>query len=138
MLTISPYHVIDNVFADPGFILNTARCQVFNPPTKDDNWKGLRTNELLSDCIYPAINKVFIKEEPPPYSCRYRVRYYGHILLKDLRPVDQSWWHRDPNNCVFAGVIYLNEEPEPDSGTEIILPCGKNVTVDNKFNRLLF
>lgn len=137
MLTISPYLVIDNAFTDPEFALDMARQLEYKPPTKSDNWKGVRTNEIRSDYIYPVINKVFIKEDVPTYTFRYRLRYYGHILYEDLRPREQDWWHRDPNNCVFAGVIYLNEEPEPDSGTEIKLPSGENIIVDNKFNRLV-
>ena len=137
MIVLAPYSIIDNALTDPVSISNIARQEKYYPPDENVYWRGLRTNNLSHDCIFPAINKVFTFSDLPPYTFNYRMDYTNHILFKDVRPPEQSWWHRDVIDTIFAGVIYLNEHPEPDSGTEILLPNGENIIVENIFNRLL-
>jgi hypothetical protein len=65
---------------------------------------------------------------------RYIVESHLHFAPA-LIPYYDAWWHQD-SGCLFAGVIYLTKNPEPESGTLLRLN-DKEIVAENVFNRLV-
>lgn len=148
---LTDFIIVDNIFANPDEIIEFAKKQQFIPrelheDSKKSFYVGLRSKSIdtLSDEMYHKINtEIFTKCTEQIYSeTSNRVTYgfgfqtspYFHILYENEQPTDK-WWHKDPD-CIWAGVIYLNKNPRPNTGTSVIID-GKKVDVENKFNRLV-
>jgi hypothetical protein len=117
--------------------LNLRKGHLNVPDFLTGYWKGFRTNLLhkidekfFADLMNQIFNKA-LNVHPVRYD--YNVMAQFHIIPNGLK-FDDSWVHSD--NAFFAGVVYLNKEPESNSGT-IIEIDGKQQTVENKFNRLV-
>ena len=93
-------------------------------------WKDLSTEIVFKSLAYTmGQNKTFHVD----------ISWDATIFFHQLREEDKyqdSWYHIDPK-LVYAGVVYLNKNPKPDSGTFIIKDDKTKVEVDNVFNRLV-
>lgn len=87
--------------------------------------------EIFTKCankIYPdSTNKIL-------YGFGFETSIFFHLLTEQDKPND-TWLHQDPD-CIWAGVIYLNKNPQPDSGT-IVYRNGEKIIVPNQFNKLV-
>lgn len=125
------YFVIDNVFDDPDEISELAKQMEYY--TNEDRmldgiklatdssyfpesfWRGFRSKDLM-----------LFENGPCNFNIIPEFVNYG---------IDQKyWWHKDL--CTWAGVIYLTKNPEPDSGTIIVID-DKEIVVENVYNRLV-
>lgn len=142
---------VKNVFDNPDEIIEFAKQQEYLTKEKHDTlqktfYSGLRTKSLsvINERLYHNINsEIFTKciEQLYPdtankilYGFAFETSTYFHLLTEDNQ-FEESWIHQDPN-CVWAGVIYLNRNPKPNSGT-IVYRNGEKVVVNNEFNKLV-
>ena len=142
--------VVDNIFSNPDEILTKCREQKFysledHPETQPGIvWKGSRSLDIIgldSNFFNPLfgrmIDKVILStygRMGPNVQRHWTYRSYLHLLTDSDIPSDK-WIHRDPD-CVYAGVIYLQPNPEPNSGT-IIYKDGEENIIENVYNRLV-
>jgi hypothetical protein len=144
--------VVDNFFSQEQLneVLNdAASCDYwianehpYRPQGGILNWDGIRSRSLLdinkeryssiiSDAITKSVNQSF-GDNPSKFSFNWKCRIYFHKLNEEYK---DSWAHRDLDT-IFAGVIYLNENPPANTGTTIITQSGIQ-QVENMFNRLV-
>lgn len=127
-----PYYTKEN-FAFPGLnIVND------NGIPKGD-WRGFRTQNMF--LTMPKRSKTMMDNLLVKIFGNFKFDYYGqtygHIATEKMTkeiPTEKRW-HKDQFEQ-FAGVIYLNENPSPNSGTYLFLNDGV-IQVENIFNRLV-
>ena len=136
----------DNYFDNAEELRDLALSTRFYTPEEMDydvGWRGYRTDELRelkNDMLEVSCQKIrdelmrlyqfeIDKEEG---------NFYFHIALTNtkttLEDFDLSKFHTD--NSRYAGIVYLNPNPPPKTGTTIIIN-NKNNDIENKFNRLV-
>lgn len=114
-------------------------CNEPIPKSMDASWRGYRSqrlSELNYNLFRDIFNEIFGKlliEVKPYFNFSYGINSHLHFLPSFAKK-DDDWWHDDPD--LLSGVIYLNKNPEPNSGTMLLLN-NKEVTIDNVYNRLL-
>jgi hypothetical protein len=135
--------VIDDFFKDPDSIIEFANQQVFEENDFEKTksyWQGLRTKELHSIDIHRTnkitnefFNRIFINEYKLTY--KWKSTFYFHRLGSSEK-FNYKWIHIDDINCMYAGVVYLNKNFSPDTGT-FIIKNDKIIPIENKYNRLV-
>jgi hypothetical protein len=90
---------------------------------------------LFSDTVNKILDKVSIQSfgKRIKYSFEWNGNATFHILDQS-QIFNKNWFHVDAS--AYAGVIYLNKNPQSNSGT-IITHDGNEQIVDNVFNRLV-
>jgi hypothetical protein len=112
----------DNFLANPKGVVNFAN-QLEYWQQKDGKWPGTRTLEL-SDVNPNFKNKIcqeILKNyySLPPQACDIRL-YFQKVKPyheDQYHPYNLGWVHVD--HTIFGGIIYLDEEPEDDTGTTL-------------------
>lgn len=141
MIIFEDYRIIDNAFNDPYKIINYAKKLPYREPYSDESWLGFRTNKLETGYaefarneIVPVITKALAVDNLPEthYTVSYSMYSGFHQLPEDT--TSQIGWHQDKE--LLAGVIYLNESPPENSGTEFLIN-DEIIKFDNIFNRLV-
>jgi hypothetical protein len=144
--------VIDNALDDPYELMSKSRdinfftnesipLQGFNLNVTGEKpsgiWAGYRSEPLHkvdSDLFEKTITELLTKVINVP-NYRYVASSFLHISDGSITNTE-AWWHTD-TNVLFAGVLYLNQTPEPNSGTIIVTDQGEQI-IENKFNRFVF
>lgn len=142
--------VVDNIFHNVDEILKNCKNQKFydledHPETGPGIvWRGKRSEDLVSldpSFFNPLFGRIIDKvifntygKMGPNVQRHWTYRSFLHQLLESDIPSDK-WTHRDPD-CVYAGVIYLNPNPAPNTGT-IIYKGDQETIVGNVYNRLV-
>jgi hypothetical protein len=118
-----PTIIADNFFPDPDKIVDFAMKQQFHS-TKTGTWPGKRTDYLhelnkdLFDFVVTKILKLISLN-----NCKY---WEFDMSFQLIEPYGESQY--DSRNCgwvhedypsIFSGIIYLNKNPEKDTGTII-------------------
>lgn len=156
-MIIKDYITVDNVLSDPEKIrslatkldfytktdetlegLNNIKQRVHKP---EGNWLGLRSGDLYDyspEIFHSIFDDVFRKVLLGlDVKYEYTVSSYLHFSPQNCVYTSKHV-HIDPH-CSFAGVIYLNEFPQDNSGT-ILYPKNEEmneVKVENKYNRMI-
>ena len=144
---IEKYLLIDDVLDEPESIRKFALEQRFynniDHPRQPKNWVGLRSlplHELDEDIFQTIFHIIFRKclnntfgEKSDYVFLNYNVNSYFHLLPEECK-FTPEWIHKDVE-CLYAGVLYLNPAGE-HFGTKLFLD-GKEIEVNNKFNRLM-
>ena len=155
---IKDYIVIDDVLDDPDELVWLSRNISYyskekqgidgitikdmraGPAFAASKWRGYRS-DFLHEIDQSIFQKVFntivnkiIGNLKSNTQYRYSVQSHLHFAPA-LIPYYDAWWHED-TGCLLAGVVYLNKNPEPDSGT-ILRLNGQEIITENKFNRLV-
>ena len=139
--------VIDNFFKDPDSIVEFANQQAFEENDFEKTksyWQGLRTDELhnintvktnkITDELFERIfYDNFTKSNKYSLIYTWRARFYFH-RLKEAYKLQYKWIHNDPS--IYAGIVYLNKNPSPDTGT-FIIKKDNIISIENKYNRLV-
>ena len=144
--------VVDEIFSNPEHLEYQARkfsyynCESHPFPIKTGNkmfYSGHRTESLhiLDENLYVSYNTEILNKIADNSFGLYRsdatFNYAGqmffHYMTKD-DVFDDTWLHKDP--ALYAGVIYLQKNPSPNSGT-ILIKGDEEKIVENKYNRLL-
>lgn len=112
---------------------------VSDPRSEQTYWMGYRSHDLqfLNPNIHNEIfNNLFSKIFQNFYVSKidYLAQSYFHLFTDDFMATD-SWYHVD-QTVIFAGILYLQEKPEKNSGT-ILNINNEKVFIENKFNRLV-
>ena len=142
--------VIDDVLQDPDFYNKFALQQIFYENEKHPLpqhlrglWKGKRTEliHMLDDNLFvklfneiskKIIDTTFGKQNRLSFD--YGVTSYFHLLDQSCK-FDESWIHQD-DNCIYAGIVYLNKIGS-HQGT-LIFDGEERKVIDNKYNRCVF
>jgi hypothetical protein len=131
--------IIDDFFSDPSLIRNDALKQTFKKSSKNTGWKGYRSKCYDLDIIN------LIKEKLVKIDTQFNdidLEVYYHYSLESTKNelknnFEKNRLHKDLTE--WAGVIYLTENPNKNSGTTLHDDNGDLIyTVDNIFNRFVF
>jgi hypothetical protein len=128
--------IADDFFNDPLKIRNAALALQFSKPERT-NYPGERTG-LLHE-VAPEIYKEFLdnlKEYSElSKSNSIRIDSMFQLIESSSNPdLNLGWIHQD-FPTIMSGVIYLNTEPDPNSGTVLVSPkAGTNPTANAHFN----
>ena len=104
------------------------------------NWRGFRSvflheiNQSLFESVFNDIIGKMFSSLGNSYELNYTVSSHLHFSPKMIE-YSSDWWHEDKGE-LFAGVVYLTENPNLNSGT-ILQLNGKEVVIENVFNRLV-
>jgi hypothetical protein len=131
--------IVDDFFPQPILIRNQALKKTYKKSTKSNGWKGFRTQ--CDD--FNVIN--LIKEKLVNIDVKFNdidLEIYYHYSLESTKnemknDFEKNRLHRDLTE--WAGVIYLTEVPNTNSGTTLHNDDGDLIyTIDNIFNRFVF
>lgn len=118
-----PVTIVDNFFEDPDKIVETANSMEFFP-TEDGRWPGSRTNQLhcenniLFEYIGTRINSIFHDTQPREWNMQMHFQKINPFHEDKYNKRNAGWIHSDIGTY-FGGVVYLNKNPESDTGTSI-------------------
>jgi hypothetical protein len=125
-----PTTCVDDFYSNPDKIRDWALSLEYHSPS-NGNFPGERSHHLsildkeFYDQFCKKLFSIFYDYiTPVNWVCDtafQKIRPY-HKDLNNL--LNTGWAHLD-NNCVFAGVIYLNKFSHPNSGTSILTPNHK-------------
>ncbi len=127
-----PIKVIDNFFESPDLWRFYALKQAY---TRDDQstWPGLRTAPLneISMPLFGSLASNLIKHI-------HGKTFFSHLKV-NFASVDGSynlgWLHQDEPHYNVAGIVYLNKDAPPDTGTSFYNRIAEQ---DNDYNKLFF
>ena len=123
-----PITCIDNFYSNPDKIRDFALSLKFFSAGKKDNFPGERTkclsviNKDFFDQSCQKLFSLFFDFTTPVnwvVTTRFQKIYPYHKDPKNL--LNTGWSHLD-NDHIFAGVVYLNKNPNPNSGTMLLTP----------------
>tara|TARA_B100000085_G_scaffold20531_1_gene17416 strand:+ start:762 stop:1409 length:648 start_codon:yes stop_codon:yes gene_type:complete len=129
------FTIVDNFLNDPDYAVEISN-QIEYRSSPDGRWPGKRSAGLHldnRDFFYHVCNKIFsiFYESEPDYW--HMSLEFQKILPYDRDQYDKKnrgWVHADMN-CQFGGVIYLNKNPEPDTGTSMYQLKNDKLIFDN-------
>lgn len=116
MNMVIPVTVVDNFFEDPMAVRQYALEQEYSLD-HTNAFPGTRTkwmHELNYD-LFEIVNFKFLNIFFPDRSFTFICDCFFQLVPSHYQ---SGWIHRDTNNLV-SGIIYLNPNPDPDSGTTI-------------------
>lgn len=110
-----------------------------DPRINSPRWVGYRSRDIqfIDMNVHDLIVGQLLEKVIAGFSVikiEFEVKSYFHILTNEFKP-NEKWFHRDENR-LFAGVLYLSENPSPNSGTILNINDAK-VSIENKYNRLV-
>ena len=117
-----PITIVDNFLDDPDKIVDFAMKQEFYPNT--GSWPGSRTKQIseldlsLYDYLCVKILSLF-HSEVDSWDFEMSFQLITPYSKRQHDPKNRGWIHTDRGGPSFAGIIYLNKNPEIDTGTSI-------------------
>jgi hypothetical protein len=149
---LKDYFVVDNFFSDPQRILKKFedveyysneknkldRIKIFKDRADcpEGFWRGFRSkpiHKIDKELFHELSTGIALKA----FQCEnfsWFASTYFH-LSPDTIDNEPSWWHVDDHK--FAGVIYMNEDSDRNTGTTLVVN-NTLVNLENVFNRLVF
>jgi len=121
-----PVTIVDNFFPDPDQIVEFALSQEYSIDGTGA-WPGVRTaclSQICPDLHLYVGNKIyenFYSETPNHWSINMYFQRIQPFTKNQYDLKNVGWIHKDHNKH-FGGVIYLNKNPEKDTGTSIYVP----------------
>jgi hypothetical protein len=141
--------IVDNIFSDPYKIIEIAKKLRYY--SKDEHpeesyWSGKRTesistidkntfDEISTEIVFKTLAQTLGKNKSFSVELSWNMDLYFHQLFKSDVYQD-SWLHIDRER-VYAGVVYLSVNPEPNSGTFLYKENNDRIDIENVFNRLI-
>lgn len=120
-----PITCVDNFYTNPDKVREWALTLDYGFPVPQENFPGKRTKQLydLDENFYNSfcqkLFSIFYDYTTPVEwvcdTCFQKIYPYHEDPLNLL---NSGWIHLD-SGIVFAGVIYLNKDPNPDAGTSL-------------------
>lgn len=118
-----PITIVDDFYENPGLVRNFALSLEYYE--SDGRWPGLRSDLIskLNPTLFETFNsKIFSlfydfdtsKLEWEVNTIFQKIKSFSNV--KD-NIKNNGWIHKD--ECLLSGVIYLNPNPQPNSGTSI-------------------
>lgn len=114
--------IVDDFFDDPDSVVALSEEMDFS--LRNPQWPGVRTQDLKEHA--PKVKDMFVE-----HICDHYPRLNPFELNLDFRcgfqkvnsfskdqydSKNRGWAHQD-TNCKWAGIMFLNKNPEPDTGT---------------------
>ena len=119
-----PTLIIDDFFSDPDKILEFEKTIKYDHST-DGRWPGVRTAPLVS--VDPEFNSYFCERLLRNfYTDLNQTEFEMHVGFQKINPMhedqyhikNRGWIHYDLSSH-FGGIVYLNKNPEKDTGTNL-------------------
>ena len=118
-----PIVVVDNFFEDPDAIVETATTYKYYPP-ETGNWPGARTKQLhiIDERFFhyfgEKLHLMFHDVTPDYWNMQMHFQKIQPFHKDQYDRKNRGWIHQDIDTF-FGGVVYLNKDPDPDTGTSI-------------------
>jgi hypothetical protein len=118
-----PTICVDNFFENPDKVREFALAQ--NYETSSNTYAGVRSDELavlnrdLFDAFCHKVLTLFNTEDEV-IGLRLSARFQKIPRISTTPELNTGWVHDDGEN-IFAGLVYLNPNPNPESGTSLYM-----------------
>ena len=115
------YTIVDNFFDDPDAVVELSKQIKWYP--NDGRYPGERSepihqvNKNFFNYVGKKLLNIFFEEEPNYWSTTLKFQRILPVHTDQYNIKNRGWVHKD--NCIFGGIIYLNKNPEPDTGTSM-------------------
>ena len=118
-----PITILDNFFEDPDYVLDFAMSQEFYS-NQNGRWPGKRTKQIweLDENLFLYVGEKLLSLFHPStekWSFEMQFQLIKPFSENQYDKVNRGWVHNDNDGSQFGGIIYLNKNPEPDTGTSI-------------------
>lgn len=122
-----PSICVSNFFTDPQKILKLAK-EVDYYPNNDGSYPGVRSRPLHL-INYDLFNKFIIAVLNNFYSYQTKINFEAKVMFHKIKPFSKNkkdirnrgWIHTDEAACALAGLVYLNEKADLDTGTSTFM-----------------
>jgi len=138
-----PVTIVDNFYENPDLVRHFAMSQEFYP-NQDGKWPGSRSNQLFQ--MNENLNQTFCEKLFSLFfdlnqthlnwrieSCFQLVSRFSNVKTSAF---NVGWIHSDP--CIFSGVIYLNPNPFPNTGTSVFKLKNEEVDDCNQKTKFIY
>ena len=118
-----PITIVDDFFEDPDAIVEMANGLKYYPPDTG-NWPGMRTKQLhlVEDRFFnylgEKIHLLFHDNSPGYWNMQTHFQKITPFCEDKYHQLNRGWIHQDIDTH-FGGIVYLNKDTEPDTGTSI-------------------
>ena len=118
-----PVTILDNFFEEPDKIVDLALNTEYSEIT-DGRWPGVRSKNLseinisLFNYIHRKLFYNFFENLPHYWESNTTFSIIKPFHQDKYHLKNRGWIHHD-SNCYIGGLIYLNKNPEEDTGTSI-------------------
>ena len=118
-----PITIIDDFFEDPDAIVEIANNLKYYPPDIG-NWPGVRTKGLhlednrLFTYVGEKIHLLFHDTVPDVWELQLHFQKIKPFHKEKYHKKNRGWIHQDIDT-LFGGIVYLNKDTEPDTGTSV-------------------
>lgn len=121
-----PFTIIENFFPDPDKIVDIAKSVEYTKHEEDTNYAGARSENF--HIILPDLHQYVCTKILQPFfsggdgnefvsaEAEIGFQIINPLHEDQYHPKNRGWVHVDGTN-MMGGIIYLNPEPEPDTGT---------------------
>ena len=118
-----PITIVDDFFEDPDGVVELANeLSYYNPNT--GNWPGTRTKNLhvenprFFNYFGNKIHLLHHDETPQYWNLQCHFQLINPFCDDKHSKKNRGWIHQDIDTW-FGGIVYLNPDPEPDTGTSL-------------------
>lgn len=136
-----PLTVVDKFFETPDLIRDFALSQEYYK-SDDGRWPGLRSDPLneispeLFNTFCHKILKIFFNFDYTSTNWNLEASFQKVPCQRpdNIKNINDGWIHSD-DDCFFSGVVYLNKNFPPNTGTSIYSPIDEeslNFSVEEK------
>lgn len=130
-MKLFPVTILDDFYKNPYEIIHFANSLKYSS-SEDGWWPGVRTESLDTiDSVFcnefqRKISNIFFNEYTN-YKITFQSFFQKSVPYESTKSsLSQGWVHKD-DPMLFAGVIYLNKNPNADSGTSIYSCLNENL-----------
>jgi hypothetical protein len=138
----------DNFLSNCDEIRNFALKQEYECKNSGNNWRGCRTSELISSgnkLVYDMSLKIYntVVDYYNLQNLTIGIKTFFHYSTEEtklycLPTFDQFKLHKDVDDVILAGVIYLHPHPKNNCGTILVHESKENNKyIENVYNRLI-
>ena len=112
-----PVTVVDDFWFDPHSLVDYSKTLTFNGPSENQQFPGVRCDieeknpELFSSMINSVLSMFVDVNEQTEWTASLSFQITDSSL-------QQGWIHQD-DVSLMAFILYLSEDPDPNSGTSI-------------------
>ena len=116
-----PITIVDDFFEDPDGIVEMAESMKYYTPNTG-NWPGTRTKNLhIEDKRFfnyfgQKLHLLFYETAPEYWNLQCHFQLIDPFCEDKYSKKNRGWIHKDIDTW-FGGIVYLQKDPEPDTGT---------------------
>ena len=116
-----PITIVDDFFEDPDGIVEMAESMKYYTPNTG-NWPGTRTKNLhIEDKRFfnyfgQKLHLLFYETAPEYWKLQCHFQLIDPFCEDKYSKKNRGWIHKDIDTW-FGGIVYLQKDPEPDTGT---------------------